>query len=320
MREVILDVDTGVDDALAIVFAVAHPAIHLRGISCVAGNVSLPMVVQNTLKVLDLADAPDIPVAAGAHRPLLAQARDASHVHGSDGLADLGLPTSARAVSALSSPQMMREQILASPTPVTIIALGPLTNIALLLRLYPEVSDNLDGILFMGGSAGVGNATAVAEFNIWHDPEAASMVLGSGVPLTMYGLDVFTLVFVDEAIADSLKWSDTARHRFIGSLLHHRVAESAAPAAPYRGLLGDAGAVCAFVDPDAIGWERWPVHIELLGESRGQTIVDRRGIPGEDQIHGLKDPWPVVTVALGVDVSRVSELFLTTVGFGTAGD
>lgn len=311
-----MDVDTGIDDALAILFANAHPGIHVRGISCVDGNVSLAKVVANTLRALDIADAPDVPVAAGAQRPLLEAPRSASYVHGRDGLADLDLPVSTRMVSPLSACEMMRDQILTSPTPVTAVALGPLTNIALLLRQVPEIVENLAGILFMGGSAGGGNATAVAEFNIWHDPEAAAIVLDSGVPLRMYGLDVFNHVAIDEATAAQLQASDTSRHRFIGNLLQHRIVDEAGAAAPYQGLLGDAGAVCAVVDPEAVRWERRPVHIELLGESRGQTLVDRRTLPGEDQVHGLRTAWPVVDVALGIDGKRYSSLFLNTIGFG----
>ncbi|GMA91488.1 nucleoside hydrolase [Homoserinibacter gongjuensis] len=193
---VILDVDTGVDDALALLFAAAHPELDLIGVSCVAGNAPLLQVVENTLRVLALAGATDVPVAAGAHRPLIESPRDASHVHGADGLAGVELPPAVRTAESDGAVAFLRRRILASPEPVTLVALAPQTNLALLLRTHPEVTANIGRIVFMGGSASVGNATALAEFNVWHDPEAASIVLGSGVPLFMYGLDVFNHVSV----------------------------------------------------------------------------------------------------------------------------
>src|SRR5882757_8369019 len=133
MTEIILDVDTGVDDALAILFAVRHPDLRLRAITCVAGNADVDQVVANTLRVLDAAGAPDVPVARGADRPLLEPRRDARHVHGTDGMGDLGLPASARQPVAVHAVELLRREILAAPTPVTLITLAPLTNIALLL-------------------------------------------------------------------------------------------------------------------------------------------------------------------------------------------
>jgi pyrimidine-specific ribonucleoside hydrolase len=191
---VILDVDTGVDDALAILFALAHPGINVLGISCVAGNASLERVVENTLRILDVADAPLIPVAAGARRPLIEPARSAAHVHGEGGLGTLQLPPTDRRAESVSSIELMHTLIQGSPHPVTLVGLAPQTNLALLLRQYPDVIDNIERIVFMGGSTTVGNATAVAEFNVWHDPEAAAIVLDSGVPTFMYGLDVFNQV------------------------------------------------------------------------------------------------------------------------------
>jgi len=311
---VILDVDTGVDDALAILFAVAHPEIEVLGISCVAGNASLERVVDNTLRILDVAGAGDIPVAAGARRPLLERARDASHVHGESGLGTLHLPPSERSVMPISSIELMHSLLQDSPHPVTIVALAPQTNLALLLRQYPDIVTKIERIVFMGGSASVGNATAVAEFNIWHDPEAAAIVLDSGVPTFMYGLDVFNQVVVDEADATALLSHDTVLGRTVGSLLNHRYSAVDGTEDPFSGGLGDAGAVCALVDPGALHTEMLPVRVELAGYGRGQTLVDRRSRPGEDTMHGEADVWEVVEVALEVDVKRYTKLFLGTLG------
>lgn len=309
---IILDVDTGTDDALALLFAALHPELDLIGVSCVGGNTSLPNVVENTLRVLALAGAHDVPVAAGATRPLIEPARDASYVHGSNGLADIVLPEANRTAEKEGAIEFLRRTILAHPEKVTLVALAPQTNLALLLRAYPEVAHNIERIVFMGGSASVGNATAVAEFNVWHDPEAAAIVLDSGVPLYMYGLDVFNHVAVPEAVAEALVASENPVARLVAGLLLHPIVGPDGPE-PYLGWIGDAGAVCSLVIPDALGVERLPVKVELAGYGRGATLVDRRAIPGEDMIHGLADVWTPVDVALAVDEDRMVELFLDTV-------
>lgn len=313
---VILDVDTGVDDALAILLAVAHPDIDVLGISCVAGNASLERVVENTLRILDVAGAGDIPVAAGARRPLISPARSASHVHGEGGLGTLRLPSSDREPLAVSAVQMMHDLIVRSDRPVTLVALAPQTNLALLLRQYPDIIDSIERIVFMGGSASVGNATAVAEFNVWHDPEAAAIVLDSGVPTFMYGLDVFNQVAIDEDVASALLHGDSPVGRVVGGLLSNRIALGADTNAQYTGLIGDAGAVCALVDPEGLRTELRPVRVELAGYGRGQTLVDLRRWPGEDVVHGLADEWETVEVALDVDAPRYAHLFLNTLGLG----
>ncbi|KQO97419.1 nucleoside hydrolase [Leifsonia sp. Leaf264] len=306
---VILDVDTGVDDALAILFAVAHPDIDVRGITCVAGNAGLEQVVANTLRILDAAGAPDIPVAAGARRPLIEAARSASQVHGADGLGGVELAASARQATSEGAVSLMRRLLLESAEPMTLVALAPQTNLALLLRTHPEVVPHIERIVFMGGSASVGNATAVAEFNVWHDPEAAAIVLDSGVPCYMYGLDVFNHVSVPFETASSLAARTDVGGRVVGELLGNRVKA----AGDYSGLIGDAGAVCAIVDPDAVHTQVLPVRVELAGHSRGQTVVDRREVPGEDLLHGIQHTTVGVEVALGVDADRMIRLFLAAV-------
>lgn len=306
---VILDVDTGVDDALAILFAVAHPDIDVRGITCVAGNAGLEQVVANTLRILDAAGAPAIPVAAGARRPLIEAARSASEVHGVDGLGGIELAASARQQTTEGAVGLMRRLILESAEPITLVALAPQTNLALLLRTHPEVAAHIERIVFMGGSASVGNATAVAEFNVWHDPEAAAIVLDSGVPCYMYGLDVFNHVAVPFDTAAALAHRSDVRGRVVGELLGNRVKA----AGDYSGLIGDAGAVCAIVDPDAVSTRLLPVRVELSGLSRGQTVVDLREVPGEDMLHGLAARTVTAEVALGVDAERMLRLFLSTV-------
>jgi pyrimidine-specific ribonucleoside hydrolase len=316
-HRILLDVDTGIDDAMAILFAVAHPDVEVLGIGCVAGNAPLPQVVANTLRVLDAADAPPIPVAAGAARPLIEPARP-SHVHGEDGLGGLDLPPSDRPVDPRHSVDLFRDLILEAAADgggrATIVALAPQTNIALLLHQHPEVADALERIVFMGGSASGGNATAVAEFNVWQDPEAAAIVVGSGVPTSMYGLDVFNAVDMPETERDRLAASDRRAERVVGELLTHPMADPS-PDNPdgYSGHIGDAGAVVMLVDPDALLTRVHPVRVELEGASRGQTVVDRRIRAGEDAVHGSSAAAQPVEVALGVDAARVNRVFLDAI-------
>jgi pyrimidine-specific ribonucleoside hydrolase len=211
---------------------------------------------------------------------------------------------------------MLRRVILAQPEPVTIVALAPQTNLALLLRIHPEVAANIERIVFMGGSAGVGNATAVAEFNVWHDPEAAAAVIDSGVPCYMYGLDVFMEVAIDEQHAARLAEHADPGVALAGQLLSHRISFSADDEARYSGLIGDAGAVCALIDPDALTVEHLPVRIELTGYGRGQTIVDRRARGGEDRVHGTAGTWTAMDVALRVDADRLGRVFLEAIRAG----
>ncbi|MEV1061540.1 nucleoside hydrolase [Streptomyces sp. NPDC050263] len=308
---VIIDCDTGVDDALALLFAVRHPGLDVRAVTCVAGNTDVDGVVRNTLTVLEQAGAADIPVARGAARPLIEPARSAP-VHGQDGMGDLGLPAPARRPVDVDAVTLLRREILASPRPVTLIPTAPLTNIALLLRTHPEVTRNIERIVFMGGAVTTGNATPVAEFNVWHDPEAAAVLLTAGVPITMYGLDVFTRVLVPAPDVARLRASSEPRLRLAGELLAHRDPATSGDPTPTGGL-GDAGAVCAVADPAGLTTERLPVEVALApGPSRGQTIVDRRPRHGESEIHDGFREQALVDVALDVDVERYVKLWLTT--------
>ena len=315
---VVLDVDTGVDDACALLLAARHPGLDLRAVSCVAGNADVDQVVRNTLTVLAAAGRDDVPVARGADRPLLEPARPARHVHGHDGMGDLGLPAPARAADPRHAVELLRDVLRASAGTgerITLVPLAPLTNIALLLRTHPEVAAGLERIVFMGGAALVGNATAAAEFIVWHDPEAAAIVLDAatdlGVPVTMYGLDVFygPLVSLDQA--RMLTASADPAAQLAGRLIAtqcHRFAQDAA-------TIGDAGAVCAVVAPEALTTRRLPVRVELTGAwTRGQTVVDRRDQQSDlaHDPHGLAPA--VIDVALDVDGDRYTGLWLRTLG------
>lgn len=314
-HQILLDVDTGRDDALAIMFAVQHPDIDVRAITCIAGNTNLENVVGNTLKILDLVNAPPIPVALGARRPLIEPPRDASWIHGKYGLGDVDLPVSDRSVKPIHAVDLMRQCLLDADEPLTIFALGPMTNLALLLRMYPEVSDQIKRIIFMGGSATIGNATPVAEFNFWHDPEAAHIVLTSGIPLTMYGWDILWGMRTSaEQIAELCASSNPIRQT-AGRLLDFKVKDPSNGSVVVYDAIGDAGALCVMVAPEAFTIERWPVQVVLSpGAARGQTLVDRRDMSGEDAVHNPSGPIPVIDVVSAARASEVLTNFFDILG------
>jgi len=303
---VVLDVDTGVDDALAILLALRSPAMDVRAITCVAGNADVDQVVANTLRVLDAASAPDIPVARGMTRPLVEPPRPARHVHGEDGMGDLGLPRSQRSPVGIHAVELLRTTLASATEPITLIPLAPLTNIAVLVRTYPELLDRIDRIVLMGGAAAVGNATAAAEFNVWHDPEAAAIVLDSGVPTTMYGLDVFYEPVVPVADVQALVSAADPARQLAGRLMQHQLARFGAATV----TLGDAGAVAAVLRPDLLWTARHPVRVELAGTwTRGRTVVDQRP-RAIDLDHDELGSGGLVDVALRVDGPALAALFL----------
>ena len=325
---VVLDVDTGVDDACALLLAARHPGLDLRAVTCVGGNAPLADVVRNTLTVLETAGRSDVPVAAGAARPLLEEPVDARHVHGEDGMGDLGWPASTRSPDPRHAVGLLRDVLLDAAErddPVTLVPLAPMTNVALLLRTHPEVARGLRRIVFMGGAAQVGNATASAEFNVFHDPEAAAITLDAcadlGIELLMYGLDVFygprvTLEEANGLVHAALRAGAGTPAELAGRLIAFQCARFGTPSA----TIGDAGAVCAVLDPAGLTTERLPVRVELAGSwSRGRTVVDRRDWDG-DLAHDPHGRAPAtIDVGLEVDATRYARLWLDAVAAPVGG-
>ena len=310
--DVILDVDTGVDDALALLLASRSRALNLLAVTCVHGNVDLAQVVPNTLNVLATAGRDDVPVAAGMDRPLVEHPRHARGVHGQNGLGGIDLPSAPRPPEADHAVDFLRRAILEAERPVTIVPLAPLTNIATLLTRHPEVRDRIERIALMGGAIGRGNASAAAEFNVRQDPEAADIVMQSGVRTLMYGLDVFHQVAVARSDAETLAASNDAAARLAGRLLLSRMGEFGRDTA----LIGDAGCVASVIEPAALVTSSHPVRVELEGTwTRGETVVDQRPAASAER----EEPWqpPMETsieVATDVDHERYRRLFLETLG------
>lgn len=311
---VILDVDTGVDDALALLLAVRHLALDVRAVTCTGGNVPLAQVVRNTLQVLDAADAGPIPVAAGAHRPLVEEPQNAAAIHGANGLANVDLPPARRTPEPGHAVDLLHRTLMTADAPITLIALAPLTNIALLLRTHPEVIPHIRRIVMMGGAIGTGNATAAAEFNVWHDPEAASIVLGAGLDVLMYGLEPFYAVTVTGEDVERLAAATSPAARLAAGLLRHLIAIDGTEervAGHGTAAIGDAGAVCAAIDVHPLSTRFASVEVALQpGATRGQTVVDLRTMVGADisapRASGL------ATVVTGVDGAAYRDLFLST--------
>jgi pyrimidine-specific ribonucleoside hydrolase len=320
---VVLDVDTGVDDACALLLAALHSALDLRAVTCVGGNAAVDAVVSNTLTVLDAAGRQDVPVARGAERPLLEEAVDARHVHGQDGMGDLDWPKSGREPDPRHAVELLRDVLLdaADGDPaerVTLIPLAPLTNIALLLRTYPSVAKGIREIVFMGGAVETGNATASAEFNVFHDPEAAAVVLDAcadlDITVTMYGLDVF---YEPRIALETARTMSAPEARDAADLAGRLIAFQCERFGADDATIGDAGAVCAVLEPAGVRRERLPVRVELAGTwSRGRTIVDRRDWTGglAHDPHG--QARSSIDVCLEVDAQRYATLWLDTVSGG----
>ncbi len=276
----VIDTDPGIDDALAILLATASPEVDLRLVTTVHGNVELAQTTENALRVLHLAGRSDVPVAAGARSSLVhPQPERAGHVHGTAGLGGVELPPSPAPVDPRPAVVAMAELLTSSPEPVTVATIGPLTNLALLLGVYPDAAARIGRLVVMGGSAARGgNVTAAAEFNIWADPEAAQAVLDAGLPTTLVGLDVTLPTVLDE--------EEIARFASAGpigaqaaAILQQYLDHARSSYGTTGVVVHDALALTEAIAPGTLGTVRRDVVVDTtLGAGRGQTLVDRRTV------------------------------------------
>jgi inosine-uridine nucleoside N-ribohydrolase len=271
---ILLDCDPGHDDAIALLLALASPEVELLGVTTVSGNQTLEKTTANAIRVLEFVGREDVPVAAGADRPLVRERSVAANVHGESGLDGPTLPPPQKKPLEQPAVEFLAEQIGASPAPVTLIPTGPLTNVALLLARYPEAGARLERIVLMGGSIAEGNVTPAAEFNIWADPEAASRVFTSGLDVTMIGLDVTHKALMRPEHAERLRAAGrtgtmVAELYDFFSIFHREVyGMDAAP-------IHDAVAVAHVARPGLV--ETAERHVAVDCESRlcrGRTVVD----------------------------------------------
>src|SRR5829696_6346043 len=276
----VIDTDPGIDDALAILLALASPEVDLRLVTTVHGNVELEQTTDNALRVLHLAGRSDVPVAAGAAEPLVhPQPERAGHVHGSAGLGGVELPPSPAGPDPRPAVVVLAELLLSSPVPVTVAAVGPLTNLALLLRVHPDAAARIGRLVIMGGSAARGgNVTAAAEFNVWADAEAAQAVLTSTLPTLLVGLDVTLPTVLDEA--GIARFAAAGPIGSSAAAILRQYLDHARSAYGTTGVVvHDALAVTEAIVPGTLGTVRRDVVVDTgLGFGRGQTLVDRRTV------------------------------------------
>lgn len=276
----IIDCDPGHDDAIAILLALASPEVEVLGITTVGGNSGLANTTRNALTVLEVAGRTDIPVAAGSDHPLVRPLRVADHVHGKSGMDGPVLDPPTIGPIDLHAVDFIADTVASSPAPVTLTPVGPLTNIALLLRRHPAVVENISRIVLMGGAIGLGNVTPAAEFNIWVDPEAASVVFESELDVTMVGLDVTHQARLGRTHGDMLRPAGRSG-AFVADLLDYYVRFHQRVYGLDSSPIHDAVAVADVIWPDLLETVACHVAIETGSElSRGRTVVDRWSVTG----------------------------------------
>jgi pyrimidine-specific ribonucleoside hydrolase len=280
-KPIILDVDPGHDDAVAIMLACGAPALDLLAVTTVAGNVPLEKTTRNALRILSLIGHTDVPVAAGASSPLHRPLRTAEDIHGESGLEGPEIPDASFEPDERGAIELIADTLRVAREPVTLIPTGPLTNIATLLREHPDMRARIAHISLMGGSIGLGNTTPAAEFNVYVDPEAAREVFESGLPITMSGLDV-----THQAGAGGVERENLRALGRIGVVVAELLEFFAST---YRRTfwfdappLHDAVAVAAVLEPSLLKTRPMRVDVECESElTRGETVCDFYGVTGE---------------------------------------
>lgn len=301
---IILDCDPGHDDALAIIFAAFDPRIELLAITTVAGNGPIEKVTENALRICALVGI-EVPVAKGAATSLGGSSESAPNIHGESALDGAELPSPTYAISDKSAVELIAHLVRSSVSPISIVATGPLTNIATFIRDYPELLMKVKDLTFMGGSAGRGNRTPYAEFNIWADPEAADIVVKSGLKITMCGLDVTHQALVTSEIFDSLTaMKSPVATTIIGLLKFFAQTYDEVFGLPHPPL-HDPVAVAVLADPSIMKSRMVNVEVELNGDlTRGATVVDLHKVTGRS---------PNIEVALDLKVELFWQYMLAAV-------
>lgn len=282
-RRFLIDTDTASDDAVALVMALREPSIEVEAITVVAGNVPLDQAVQNALYTAELCES-EVPIHAGRTAPMMRPLETAQFVHGEDGMGDIGLPLGGRTPAGDDAIGVITNTILASPGEVTLVTLGPLTNVAIALLNEPGLGDAVEHCYVMGGvGAGVGNVSPLAEFNLWADPEAARVVFRSGMPLTMVGWDI--------SVASATFGPEEATQlRRLGPLGEFAVGIQAVLDVYARESAGIPGfdlpdpiTMAVAIDPTIARTERY--HVDILigdGPERGRDVIDWHRVTGNE--------------------------------------
>jgi len=306
---IILDTDPGIDDALAIFLALASPEVQLEAITTVSGNVHVDLTTRNTLSLLELAGRADIPVARGCTRPLLRQPVEAAYVHGSNGLGEVELPTPRTSVVAQHATELIIEKILQAPGEITLVAIGPLTNVALALRREPRIAQAVREVVIMGGALRVpGNTTPAAEFNILADPHAAHMTFHGGWPIRLVSLDVTNRTPLHREQVVQLAHNGHAVTRCMEQMIDYYFDVFAPAYGVTAFAMHDPLCLAAAFQPEWITWEPAYVDVELLGVlTLGETVAFFRDY-GE-----AASAAPNMQVSTGVDAEGFVSWYLARI-------
>lgn len=308
-RKILIDTDPGIDDAMAIFFALASPELDVVGLTTVFGNAHTEVCTTNALKLLEIAERTDVPVARGVDRPMaMAYRGPVAFVHGSDGQGDVFLPPPTTTALPIDAAHFIIDTVMGSPGAITLVALGPLTNVALALLLEPRLATNLAEIVLMGGNAfRNGNASPAAEANVLNDPEAADIVFGADCPITMAGLDVTEQTFMTADDLAAFATFGNARAQHLSAIVPFYQGF-------YRQRLGldgifvhDSSTISYLLRPDAFTWSEHPIRVDC-GHSfcRGKTQPATAISDHETAWSGRR----AVRILTGVDHRAVVELEL----------
>ncbi|WP_225755245.1 nucleoside hydrolase [Actinotalea sp. Marseille-Q4924] len=310
--DILLDCDTGIDDSMAIAYGAGNGA---RFVACTTthGNVPSATAGRNTVTVLDALGLTDVPVHVGAHRPMAQALETAEWVHGEDGLGDAGVPASTRPVAGhLAAAEIVR---LAHERPgeLTLVAVGPLTNLGLALLMDPELPQLVQRVVIMGGAVNTaGNASAVAEANVWHDPEAAQLVVETPWDLTVVGLEITMLTAMPTSAIARIETSQDPRARLIAAVFQHYLGVYAPIIGERTCVLHDPLAMALALEPGMATYRLARAGVELRGElSRGQLVADLRNFDPDPT--DPREPG-VVRLVDELDVDRFHESFLRALG------
>ncbi|MBP1924476.1 inosine-uridine nucleoside N-ribohydrolase [Sedimentibacter acidaminivorans] len=302
-RNIIIDCDPGIDDIIALSFAIANEdKLNILGITTVAGNQSIEKVTSNTLKLISFFNK-DIKIAKGQKGPLLREKCVVSKVHGENGMGDYELPEPKIQLSSDNAITFLRDTILNCEDMVTLVPIGPLTNIALLIKTFPEVVEKIELLSIMGGSTDVGNYTPSAEFNVWADPEAANIVFKSGIPIVMSGLNVTHTTGLYREDVDSLLKSNGKVTHMCGKILDFYFKGDHVNNGKFTPI-HDACSIMYLLYPEIYKYRHMKVEVDCSeGLNRGNTVADVRDWVNYDETYPK--------VLLEVDSDKFTEILLS---------
>jgi inosine-uridine nucleoside N-ribohydrolase len=319
-NRVLIDTDPGVDDAMALLLALNSPELRVEAITVVPGNVDSEQGLENALKIVSLANRCDIPVARGAHHPLNQKLITAQFWHGKNGLAGVELPASKCKADPHFGPDLIIETIHKHPHEITLIPVGPLTNIALAVSKDPSIVALTKDIIIMGGSISGGNVDGAAEANIYNDPEAASIVFNAGWTVTMIGSDVGERTLITRPYLNELQSLHGPQSDFVAQLADFYLTRS--EKSGYQGAaMYDPLAVGTAIDPTLVTLKEMHVDVETKGEfTRGETVANRMGSNEDNVLHGdhyeiegVIELKPNAKVCLASDAPRFLKLFIESI-------